>query len=466
MAAKPSPCGDKTAHTGIVAVALILVLGQVINRLLSARFFYHADPLKSPIIEFVGINMLAGAIFLAFIWLIPRVNPSRVLLLTLFTCGILMRLVLFDSNAVLEIDFYRYLWDGAVSANGFNPYQLSPAQISTGELAVLAQQSAPIFERINYPELRTIYPPLSQLFFALAYWIDDWSLNAWRLVLLLADLAGLAAILLTLKRLGRSAAWSALYWLNPLIVMLTYNGLHMDILLVAPLVIAIACMLGRRNILASVALTVAAGIKLWPLILLPFALRPLLSKPKSLLLALALIALVSLALIAPLLYYGLGEHSGLGAFAQSWQRNSGLFPLLHSIATFLFDNPDMATRLFAVTFILTLTLYFNYRSITNSEQLTKSICWTIVALFMLSPAQFPWYCLWFLPLLCFYANPVLLLFAALMPIYYLKFYFVVQGQPEVFDRYIVWLQTIPVLMVLSSYWFFKKQQPWAFPRHV
>ncbi len=59
--------------------------------------------------------------------MIPRLPVSRFLLAAMLLIGLLMRALLFDSYPVLEIDFYRYLWDGAVLANGFNPYALPPA---------------------------------------------------------------------------------------------------------------------------------------------------------------------------------------------------------------------------------------------------------------------------------------------------------------------------------------------------
>ena len=65
-----------------------------------------------------------------------------------------------------------------------------------------------------------------------------------------------------------------------------------------------------------------------------------------------------------------------------------------------------------------------------------------------SPAQFPWYITWFAPLLCLYPQRGLLLLTALMPIYYLWFYFDARGEAVFFDRYIVWLQYLPVLLLL------------------
>jgi len=71
---------------------------------------------------------------------------------------------------ILEDDYYRYLWDGAVTANALNPYAYSPQQVLKGtdipvELTQLAEESGEVIHSINHPEIRTIYPPIAQAFF-------------------------------------------------------------------------------------------------------------------------------------------------------------------------------------------------------------------------------------------------------------------------------------------------------------
>ena len=52
----------------------------------------------------------------------------------------------------------------------------------------------------------------------LAHWLRPWSPAAWRIVLLLFDLATLAALLALLRAIGRSPLWAAAYWWNPLLI--------------------------------------------------------------------------------------------------------------------------------------------------------------------------------------------------------------------------------------------------------
>jgi len=469
----PNPrAAESAARPGYLFAAAALALGvgliaiTFVIALLSQRFYYDVDFSKAPILAFTGLFVVAGMIYLALVWLIPRLPASRYMLAAMLLIGLLMRALLFDSYPVLEIDFYRYLWDGAVLANGFNPYALSPAQVPGSELATLAQQAGPVFERINYRELSSIYPPLAQVLFALAHWLDPWQADGLRYPYLAADGVTLLLILSILKRLNLSPLWGCIYWWNPLLVILTYNGLHMDLLLLPLLMLALHSMIGQRPIAACSALTLAASIKLWPLLLLPFALRGLLTRRRQL--AMVIISVVTIASVGilPMLLFGSADHSGLAAFSQHWQRNSVLFSQLVGLLSPYSDAAQLHARLLVALILVLLPCYLLRREPVDAPQLIRWITITIAALFLLSPVQLPWYCLWFLPLLCFYPQPALLLLVALMPIYFVRFYFDFRGEAELFDHGIVWLQYLPPLALLMLLPRDHRAATQPLPRHV
>jgi len=126
-----------------------------------------------------------------------------------------------------------------------------------------------------------------------------------------------------------------------------------------------------------------------------------------------------------------------------------------------FDNIDAGylARILVVIFLVGLALYLNRLQGSDNETLVKHFCWLVAALFLLSPTQYPWYTVWLAPLLCLYPQRGLLLLTALMPIYYLRFYFAARDQAELFDQYIVWLQYLPVYAMLLMDYFLPKRQP-------
>ncbi|MBC8050321.1 MAG: hypothetical protein H7X92_09280, partial [Chitinophagales bacterium] len=81
----------------------------------------------------VGSLILLIAIPTAIsLWLVGRIAssfPTAAAMIGVALLGLFIRLIWFGSPAPLENDFYRYLWDGAMLAHGFNPYTLSPAQV-------------------------------------------------------------------------------------------------------------------------------------------------------------------------------------------------------------------------------------------------------------------------------------------------------------------------------------------------
>ena len=445
MAVDPNSPGSDRSRSGLIVSGLGILIVFFAVRELSPHFLFEADINKTPFVEFFLLQMLAGGFYLLAVYILLRRHLEPRGLAIVLVIGLLLRLLLFDTTPILEIDYYRYLWDGAVFANGYNPYMSPPIQAGESELSELALQSGSVIDRINYSDLKTIYPPLTQVFFALSYWLDSWNLNAWRSILLFADIAGLLLIMATLKTLQKPLHWCLIYWWNPLLLQQTYNAAHMDVLLVAPLVGAIWMLITNRHLLGSALLTIAAGIKLWPLLLLPFALRPLLGYPKQLFTAVVVVASILALTVLPLLYFGLGEQSGLGSFAQQWQRNSAIFPLLESVISLFTDNPGRSARILIAFIIFAVVFWLNLSVATCSEVLIQRMLFVIGLLFLLSPAQFPWYAIWFLPLLCFRPSGALILLTVLMPIYYWKFLFIDRGNPEVFDYGVVWLQYLPVL---------------------
>ncbi len=73
----------------------------------------------------------------------------------------------------------------------------------------------------------------------------------------------------------------------------------------------------------------------------------------------------------------------------------------------------------------------------------------VSAVFLLSPAGFPWYYLWVVPFLAIRPRPSLLLLNCLLPLYYLVFYYRGRDEGHYFDSVILWLEYVPVAAVFT-----------------
>lgn len=398
--------------------------------------------------------MVLGSIYMALPALIRRTSANVRLVVLVVGVGLVMRVLFFGSDPILEDDHYRYLWDGAVTAEGHDPFRYTPQQAAANSgLPVhdLAVRSGDIVERVNHPHYRTVYPTLAQAGFALAYTIAPFSLDAWRGVLIAAELIGLGFILLTLKRLGLSALWVALYWWNPLIVKELANSAHMDGLLIPLLAGIMLAVAWRRHVIAAAVVMLGAGVKLWPLLLLPAVMRPLTARPRVLVLTVGLVAGIAVLLALPLLRAGLPPSSGFVAYGTTWQMNDAAFSVVLGLAALIWTPETAATaaRLTVIMVLALLLVVVLRKPAAAGERAIGTLLVLGAGLFLLSPTGFPWYLAWFLPFLVVVPVTPLLLLTALLPLYYLRFAFARHGLEGIFDHYVVWLEFGPVWLWLG-----------------
>lgn len=409
-----------------------------------------------------------GVVFFALSRLLFAYGVGRPVFASALAVGLFMRAVMISSVPILETDFHRYLWDGAVLSQGINPFRPVPEQALEvqGPLTSLALQSGNIAARINHPELRTIYPPVAQAFFAASYQIAPWSLAAWRGILLAADLATLALLLGVLGAARLPACWSLVYWLNPLVLKEIHNAAHMDVLL-APFLLGALLLAHRGRLLpAMLCLVAATGLKTWPVILLPLLLRTSQAGPGRKTLAAALFAGMVAVLHIPVLAAGLDATSGFTAYAGRWEMNDGPYLALLAVgrlaeATGLLPISARSVATAMSVSVLAGVIAFTVRSkVADLHDLVGRALLIVAALFIVSPTQFPWYATWFLPFLAVRPSWGLLLYAVTLPVYYLRFRFDALGAAHLFDNVVVWLEHGPVLALLIA----AKWRPrWVFP---
>lgn len=429
---------------------------------ISPKFDYGLGDINKPIVLLVTLMMASGTVYLWVILLFKGGVPGKGLLAWVFLIGLLARLSMFTSTPVLENDHYRYLWDGGVLANGFNPYQYSPREVVSGEinevpeaLRRLAREADPITKRINYPWLKSIYPPVSQGAFALAHMVKPWSLPAWRLVLLILDLITLYLLFRVLRGLDLSLMGLVVYWWNPLLIKEIYNSGHMDVLIFPFVLGALLLAIQQRHILASGALGLAVGVKLWPAILAPVIFRPLLGEPKKLLPPVLLFGGISITTLVPFFLTGLDARSGLTAYGRYWEMNDSLFMLMLWFVQFVSKglaletgNVQLVTRILALGILCFWCGWLLRKDGRDPIEVSRKCLLVTAGLFLLSPTQFPWYYLWILPFLAIHVRTSLLILTLLLPLYYLRYYFKARDMAHIHDYGIVWLEFAPVWCLL------------------
>ncbi len=456
----------------IVASVIILTGALLYARLLTEAFIPGTTTQDHPALAICLALGLAGLAWMLLLRIFCRRRPdgrlirSAYILPVLILTGIGLRVLFFDSNPVYENDFKRYLWDGAVTANAQNPYTYSPSEIyeagkpgassvpDLARLAIMSNEADFITGAINSPLLTTIYPPAAQAVFALAYAIAPFSPAALKFVFLMIEGLGLAALIACLRARGLSLELSALYWLNPIIIFTTYNGLHMDVLLVSPLLAAVLWSV-RRPWLAALMLSLAAAIKLWPLILAPVLFRQWRGRPGVYVGVAGLIAGLTALSVLPMVM-SMGESSGLRAYSANWTNSSFLFPLLRAGLGVVTDNPNALARYVIAAIIVAASLRLGFKRPQDPESIAAHV-FLLTALFvLLSPTGYPWYFIWFLmflPLVAeHFAARGLALLSVLGSVYFLRFSLGESGQYHLYTHVLVPIEFgLPLLVVAWDY---------------
>lgn len=392
-----------------IAVQLCAWIGIV---LFSTSFFQNGYATSSFSVWILSFSLLIAWIGFILSFPLCQKNSKKVLIL-IIGVGLLIRLLLCFSQPIQEDDFFRYIWDGQVVLSGQNPYTYSPEQLDLEHLErPYDVETIKIKSQINYPFIKTIYPPVAELFFAVSQWVSPWKIWGLRFGFLLFDLGCLALILVFLKRWGYPLGLSLIYFWNPLIIHQTFNTLHYDIVCAFFILLFFYCLQSDKIWGAGLACLVAVLTKITPIILVPIFSVYLYKKGRvKTMLLYWFIFIGALGLIFAPGMWGYGIFSGLTTFSTQWQMNSSVFIVLRSVFQFCLPSLSLIVQGLIVKGILGLVfciLAFKWMIPMRSlEDVIDVFLKLFVMLFLFSPCGNPWYLVWFMPLLCFIKFPSL-----------------------------------------------------------
>ncbi|MCB9334026.1 MAG: hypothetical protein H6574_23480 [Lewinellaceae bacterium] len=130
-----------------------------------ALTFYLGYVVERP--DFPAFITTYGLFFALYTWLITRPNWSQADRRWWIGLGIGLRVLLLFSIPNLSDDFYRFLWDGRLSAQGIHPFAHTPAYFIENQIA-LTGITPELFANLNSPAYYTVYPPVCQAVFWMA----------------------------------------------------------------------------------------------------------------------------------------------------------------------------------------------------------------------------------------------------------------------------------------------------------
>ena len=476
---------------GLLSSILYLVLTD-----LSKDFNWGEGYSKRPIVEYLVIYFSLFFLYTLACLSVFKSNCSKKHFWTLIAFGLLFRFTMLPSQQIQEDDVYRYLWDGKVFAHGINPFKFSPEEINQykslkiqdpvyfhshygendqSELAFLndlkweSDIALKYMERINHPEVPTIYPPLAQYVFRFSQQINSDSLFTLRIIFMAFDLMGMVFIILSLRALNLNQNFSLVYFWSPLMIKETYNSTHLDIIGISCLCVSIYFLIRKRMAGSIFFLALSVLGKFYSVVLLPFYLQRswfLGQENKqrgttTLTLHLILFSTVIIIFYLPFINIGGRLFEGLKTYSVFWQSNDSLFAILlyffKSILKLgvdteipIFGNSMIFAKSIMALIILGTVVYLIIKQDFKKDSpdiWVRNIFIIIVLVFLISPVQNPWYLCWTVPFLCIFHSKSLILLTGLIGLYYLDFYLDYQDITQ-YSVLIPWLEYTPFYIYL------------------
>lgn len=345
--------------------------------------------------------------------------------------GILLRVMLLFSLPNLSDDFYRFLWDGRLAAQGIHPFAHPPSYFIENQISVPGN-TPELFRQLNSPEYYTVYPPVCQAVFWLAAKLFPESVSGGvfilKLFLLGCELGTIWMLLRSLppppkgeymagnetqcsttsalnSPLGlggeeRSSGAAIAYALNPLILLEIVGNCHFEGAMLCFLLAGIYALCRQRIIMAAVWWALATASKLVPLLFLPVVLVWLgwRSGFRFALFFAVVCSLLFLPLLDIQVMYNMAD--SLNLYFRQFEFNASIYYLLREIGEAVappkMDVARTLGPLLAVGVILGVTILAFYKrrskhAAKNSYFLPDRLVLTLMLYLALATTVHPWY---------------------------------------------------------------------------
>ena len=305
--------------------------------------------------------------------------------------GLACRLVAFFCEPNLSDDFYRFLWDGALSNEGVHPFFYTPREVVQRQL--LPDEFVQLFPLLNSQDYYTVYPTVIQLVDYFSVLLGRTFNGSWLVMKVFFVVAELLSFYFLYHLVSpNKRAHLFFYWLCPLVVIEFVGNLHFECLMLTFLLGAIYFSKKEKAWLTGLFLVLAVYTKFVPLVFVPFFFFHLAAhKRLTFVLSFGVFLVVG---FAP--FYSIEALSGLWSSIQLY---FGSFEFNSCFMYFKNDYPKVSVvvKLFGLGFLA----FWMIRSIWKRYELGYSIGVFYGVYLLFSQSIHPWY---MLPLVALFVN--------------------------------------------------------------
>ncbi len=387
----------------------------------------------------------------------------------LIVLAVIFRLMFLFSLPNLSQDYFRFIWDGRLIAEGLNPYRYIPNELIEFNTFSIAQSKELIagmgsLSAGHYSN----YPPLNQLIFAIAGWISSSSILGsviiFRLFIIVADIGTLIFGKKLLRLMGMPEHRIFWYILNPFIIIEMTGNLHFESVMVFFLVLSLYLLHKGKWFLSAIILGLSISIKLLPLMFLPLLFRYFNGDNANLnfrKLLLYYILCITTVLVTFLPFYSIEVFSNfmasLGLWFGKFEFNASIYYIVRWIGFQvkgynIIETAGKVLPIFTVIIILGLTFFRKYMS---TKQLITNMLFAVTAYLLLSTTVHPWYLAIPLVLSVFTEFKYVLIWAAVIMLSYFTY-----SNPEYQENFwLIALEYLVVIYFLTVELFNKEKSP-------
>ena len=339
--------------------------------------------LPSTIANYTTFFILSSVVYLilcAFLFKY-EITKNEVLILTLIWFS--LKLIFISYDPIGSDDYYRYLWDGKVQANGINPFLYAPKDQILNPL-----HSELLPSKVSYPHIKTIYFPVAQVIFTFSYAISGETIWGLKIFLLFSEILILVSLYFLLIKLQLPIKYLLFYSTLPLIFFQFFIDSHIDLVGAALMLGAITLFLYQKKFLSYILIGLSMSVKPTAFLLLPFLFQHE-SKVSQKIAAIALPLFILAFSFAPYILTATPLDT-LMNYTEHWTFNGMVYNIIK-----IFTSDNLTIRiicglLYAFVYIF---LFF------SPLDFLKKIYLSIFLLMIFSPVVHPWYLIWFAVLL-------------------------------------------------------------------
>lgn len=362
------------------------------------------------------ISLIGGLFFLTY--KILQINKGRFWFLV--GIGILFRLFFIGSIPNLSQDFYRFIWDGRLVFQGFNPYLFSPDNYLNGDLSSrLLSGALKVTNSIKVNQAQELYqgmgslngshfsnyPPINQLFFAIAALFASKSILGsvviMRIFIILADVGILYFGRKFLKKLNQNPNKIFWYFLNPFIIIELTGNLHFEGVMLFFVIWSLYLLFQKKWLWSAVILGISVSVKLIPLLFLPLFYQWFISqdsfKKGFIKLFMFHLIIVGTAALTFLPFYSTQFISNFSEtivlWFQNFEFNASVYYVIRWVGFKIvgWNIIEIAGKILPLIVIAFLVILTFFRNNNNFKALITAMLFGISFYYLLSTTVHPWY---------------------------------------------------------------------------